>query len=881
MSVDASRVTTPLHRLFKMAVWAGAETAVRLHIARGDDPNARDETGLTALMIAAARNKSAICRMLADAGADLTALDPSGRSALEIAVASGAPEAAASIELALSQQMRHIIVAVAIVQPLTEAPPESSIATPEEALVRGLSKGEKMVPDISTSGLEDEAPSLVSALFPQNPIESAASSSVVNVLPALLDFEDDGEPLDVSGWEAEEESAPPIDDRPAAIAHVATQEAIGRHVALDDSADWTDFAAHLPFHAAQMLRSQYAEGRIEIRALLLRASREGSVPEQAIEDVCRDADGARNQATETLLGVVINDMGAEYDERFECRTPFDSSEAFVDPEESSEETETVDDALAFLDNLRSRHNEPIRLYMREAQSTVLLSGSEESELGREMDRAADAAIDALSRWPAGVQWLRLCIGSARRGERSINSIVSNPRDGAALMDAAGLDDLAAVESEPPIGAPNPAVDHDEEEGELDPTTTNEEALDAFALAEELAMLISSGAAGVESQIRTGLASLSLRRSFLIGLCDAAADGSEEGATFARAIRSLMAPRDRMVRANLRLVISLAKRYMYSGVPMDDLIQDGNIGLVSAVDKFDWRRGFRFSTMATWWIRQQISRSIADSSLAIRLPVHVYEIAQSLPREAEAFEKKSGRPPTIQQLARLVGHDWRKVETLLRASSAPMPIDSLDSEPTVKASNDPDPFEAISARELSITLAELLAELGAKPEKIVRLRYGFDSDRPQTLEEIGVLFNVTRERIRQIESKALTKLKHPTRVARLAPWSLDPERHSPSELADQSDDGDALAVAPVAPLARAAVTRPPILARAEDSKRLTPVERVLRQAAYLDIPVEHTTMGEETAIWVGLTKAIDSRHRKLIRSLMALGFKYWPGKGYWL
>ena len=879
MSVEAARATTPLHRLFKMAVWAGAETAVRLHIVRGDDPNSRDETGLTPLMIAAARNKSAVCRLLADAGADLTALDPSGRSALEIAVANGAAEAAAAIELALSQQTRHV---AASVQSPTESPPESWIAVPDEALVGGPFDGEKMVAEISPTAREGEAPSPVSAPTPQVPIESAAPSSVVNLSAARLDFEDDGAPLDISGWEAEEVSVPPVDDRPAAIAHVATQDAIGRHVALDDSADWADFEADLPFQAAPLLRAQDAEGRSEIRALLLRASREGSVPEQAIEDVCRDADGARNQATEALLGVVVNDMGAESDERFECRTPFDSSEAFVDPDESHEEAETVDEALAFLDNLRSRHNEPIRLYMREAQRTVLLSAEEEAALGREMDHAADAAIDALSRWPAGIEWLRLAIGSARRGDRSINSIVSSPREAAAPIEADGPDDLAAAGTEPLIGAPDPAADHDDQEGELGPATADEEAVDSYDQAEALATLVVDGRAGFESQIRATLASLSIRRSFLIGLCDAAADGSAEGAAYARAIRSLTAPRDRMVRANLRLVISLAKRYMYSGVPMDDLIQDGNIGLVSAVDKFDWRRGFRFSTMATWWIRQQISRSIADSSLAIRLPVHVYEIAQRFPREAEAFEKKTGRSPTIQQLAMLVGHDWRKVETLIRAASAPLPIESLDDEPALEAAGELDSFGAISASELRRTLDELLAELGARPEKILRLRYGMGIDEPQTLEEIGALFDVTRERIRQIESKALTKLKHPTRVARLAQWSLDPERHRPSVPGDQSDDGDgdAFAAPPVAPLPRAASTRSPIVALTEGGKRLTPVERVLRQAALLDIPVEQTTRGEETTTWVGLTKAIDNRHRKLIRSLMGLGFEYWPGKGYW-
>lgn len=881
MSVSPARAPTRIHRLFKMAVWAGAEMAVKLHIARGDDLDGRDDTGLTPLMIAASRNKAAVCRLLAEAGADLAALGPSGRSALDMAIESGATDAAAAIELALGRQKWRVAL---VASPMAAEPRPGTISgLAESSIQRASSDGDGSDSHSANEATtEDPPPEGLGSQRAEVEVAAAPSVNPAPAQPTRLDFEDDGEPLDLSGWEAEEDPTPPRDDRPAAVAHAATQEAIGRHAALDDSADWADFEADLPFQAAPLLRAQDGEGRAEIRALLLRANREGSVPERSVEEVCRDADGARNQATEALLGVVLNDMGAESDERFECRTPFDSSEAFVDPDESHEEAETVDEALAFLDNLRSRHNEPIRLYMREAQRTALLSAEEELDLGREMDDATDAALDALFRWPAGIDSLRLAIDSARRGERSINSILSSPREAAAPHESDGLDDFAATGTEPPIGAPHPASGHDDEEGELGPARANEEAVDAYDLADALATLVVAGRAGFESQIRAALASFSIRRSFLIGLCDAAADGSAEGAAYARAIRSLMAPRDRMVRSNLRLVISLAKRYLYSGVPFDDLIQDGNIGLVSAVDKFDWRRGFRFSTMATWWIRQQISRSIADNSLAIRLPVHVYEIAQRFPREAEAFEKKIGRSPTIQQLAKLVGHDSRKVETLLRAASTPLPIESLDDEPALEAAIDPDPFGAISASELRRTLDELLAELGARPEKIVRLRYGIGIDEPQTLEEIGALFDVTRERIRQIESKALSKLKHPTRVARLAQWSLDPERHRPSVPEDQNNDrdGEAIAAPPVAPLPRAPATRPPIVARTEGGKRLTAVERVLRQAALLDIPVEQTTRGEVTTTWVLLTKAIDNRHRKLIRSLMALGFEYWPSKGYW-
>ena len=881
VSVSPARGNPPIHRLFKMAVWAGAELAVKLHIARGDDLDGRDETGLTPLMIAATRNKAAVCRLLAEAGADLAAVDPSGRSALEIALGSGATEAAAAIELALDRQTPPV---VNVASTIGVAPPSAPNSSSSESPTRSASSDAEWSDGHAANEPTTECPLPWGLGLPGGGVEVAAppSASAACFPPMRLDFEDDGEPIDLSGWEAEEDSIPPRDDRPAAVAHVATQEAIGRHAAMDDSADWADFEADLPFQAAPMLRAQDVEGRVEIRALLLRASREGSVPEQSIEEVCRDADGARNPAAEALVRVVLNDMGAEADERFECRSPFDSSEAFVDPEESAPESETVDGALAFLDNLRSRHNEPIRLYMREAQRTVLLSAEEEAELGRSMDLAAEAAIDALSRWPAGINWLLHAIAGARAGARSINSIVSSPREAAAPVDAAGLDDSAAAETPLPNASHDSAMDHDGEDGEPGPTTADGETVDVFALADELASLTASKAPRPSAQIRAALAALSLRRSFLIGLGDAAADGSAEGGGYALAIRALMAPRDHMVRANLRLVISLAKKYMYSDVLLDDLIQDGNIGLLSAVDKFDWRRGFRFSTMATWWIRQQISRSIADYSLAIRLPVHVFEIAQRFPREAEAFEKRNGRPPTIQQLAMLVGREGRKVETLVRACSAPLSIDSLDDEPSMDASTDSGPFEERSASEMRAALDELLAELGPKPEKIVRLRFGIGTDEPQTLEEIGAIFDVTRERIRQIESKALTKLKHPTRLARLSQWSSEPEKHRPAEPERHSDDAanKILAPPPVAAPSRATPPRAPWGARAKGGTRLTPMELVLCQAAVLDIPVKQSKRGAETTTWVGLTKAVDNRHRKLIRSLMALGFEYWPGKGYW-
>lgn len=839
MSVASDHLPPSIHRLFKMAIWAGAETAVKLHIARGDDPNARDDAGLTPLMIAAARNKAAVCQLLIEAGSDLAALDLAGRSALAIAAESGATDAAAIIELALAGQAQAVGGA-----DLPLSPPSCA----------------------ST----DEATSF--AVEPPLPVQAQ---------PARIDFRDDGEPLDLSGWEPEEEIVPPVDDRPAAIAHVATQEAIAQHVALDDSADWAYFEADLPAHAAPLLRAQDSEGRSEIRALLLRASREGSVPEQAVEDVCRDANGARDPDTESLVGLVLGDMGAETDERFEFRSPFEDFETYVDPNESAMEADAVDEALGFLDNLRSRHNEPIRLYMREAQRTVLLSAEEEADLGKSMDRAADLAMDALSCWRAGIEWVVDAVGSARQGVRSVSSIASIARDATESLDTPALDDGFIEESKSFNASLNPLIDETDEDGGTTQMAPGPEALDVFALADELASLTTNVISGREDEIRAKLAALAPRRSFLIELSGAASDGTAESNRYRQAIGSLMLARDRMVRANLRLVISLAKKHMYSGVPMDDLIQDGNIGLMNAVDKFDWRRGFRFSTMATWWIRQQITRSIADSSLAIRLPVHVFEIAQRFPREIEALEKLFGHAPTIDQLAERVGHDPRKIETLIRACSAPLAIDALDEESNFEMAEVVDPFERVSAAHLRRTMDALLRELDAKPEKIVRLRYGIGTDEPQTLEEIGALFNVTRERIRQIESKALTKMKHPIRLARLSCWSLNPDESASAASMPQGDDAGG-SMSPPSPTPRAN----PIplasrkVARAENGKRLSPMERVLREATLLDISVDQGVVGKESATWVYLTRAADNRHRKLIRSLLAMGFEYWPGKGYW-
>jgi RNA polymerase primary sigma factor len=804
---------------FRMAVTAGVVEAVRLHVARGDRLDARDASGMTPFLLACSRNKVAVCRVLLEAGADPWLLTPSGATALEVARAAGAAE--------VGKLLEQLVPVPTARQPL-----------PDE------------IPVIDGAGEFDAA--------------------------------DDREPglSDLDCWEPEPEPIVPMVDPCIRQELEEAQAVIARHVPTDDSAGWDDVELLLPNRASSLSNPEDLESIGRLRVILLRAIREGSVPEQLLEELAQTPDCDADRSAVQALRRSVQDLGAECDERFEYSTPWEDFRVQVDPQESPDEEEAIADALSLVESLLAPRNDPLRLYQREFARVPLLTADEEVSLGRAMEQGIARACIALISWTEGLHCIAEAAMKVRAGQRSIRSL----RAGAAEVPVALQDD----DSDERISAAALAADEiihpavlgpADENAEVDPDTAmapvtheGDELAELISLVDELKRVTSTPNSD-EAEARRLVSALNLARGFLVELLAMAeSSGSTAAVDFREAMATYLQARDAMVRGNLRLAFFHARKALSTGLDLADLTQEANLGLIRAAEKFDWRRGYRFSTYATWWVRQQVLRSVADDGRLVRLPVHLHEKVRQARRVARSLEAQTGLLPTHAEIASQMGLPKASVDKWFSFDQAPEAIDdvelvgrmSLDAQDRYVL---PDPSEAAGVNDEAASIHALLSSLKPKEEQVLRMRFGLGGIDPMTLEEVGACFDFTRERARQIENAALKKLKHPSRRKTLA--GLAGESGAEPDL-----DGDAKAGA--SPLVDSADTDD---AAALPKVRANGLQRVLDLAAREGLVVvdERERKG---SVWVHLVAPRTAGERKVLRELLRLGFELWPGKGYW-
>lgn len=710
LSEENTRPVQPLNRLLKIAAAAGVESAVRLHIKRGDDINGRDDSGQTPLMIAASRNRAAVCRLLIEEGADFNLKDLSGNNALTIARNAGANDAIAIIQDAIAFEK-----------------------------------------------------SSLSEILPSQELVTAGSSG--QSFSNALDFsDDDDDSLNLSDWEPELDTPVPESDISLVQKAVEVHKLISDHTPIDLSEDWADFEVFLPEKAFQAPKLIDEDFRTQIQQLFLRAVREGSVPESIIDEISSNFPEPDCKEIYSLIETIVNDLGAETDTRFEIEPPLEVTD------ETFYEADEVQAAMNFMDDIASHNNDSLRYFVRDMSKTSLLSADDEIFLGKEMEAAFDGALDALAAWEGGLKKLIHYANLVENGEIEVEWISSGKAN-----DPIDFDDESI------LGDENDTDSYEIDNildgvDELKNSHLSPAAQDFLASINDLLNLLSDiqQANAQKALVKSCLSKLVLTRAFLLELASDKKfliEGGDAAARFDSYVKRQEHARNRMITSNLRLVMSVAKRYQSFRMPFEDLVQEGNLGLMKAVDRFDWRRGFKFSTYATWWIRQAISRVLADKGRTIRVPVHVNELMYKIAKEAEQIENKTGKYPPAEEIAVNLQISSAKVLFSLKNMNEPVSIEELRSNnisniELITDSSVPDPFVSVAYKNLNENLNFLLAELKSDQARIVRLRYGLEDGHMYTLQEIGELMGVTRERIRQIESKAISKLSFPERSQHL-------------------------------------------------------------------------------------------------------------------
>lgn len=692
----------PLNSAFKLAVTHGVLASIRLHISRNDSLDARDEAGQTPLMIAARKNRAEACRLLLDAGADESLVDSNGCTALDLALAAGAHE---TLAVFASRCCGSQFPSVTEPVPLPVA----------------------------------SSPTLVKL--------SSSPSTTTN---AVLEGSDE------DSWTPVEEKPPP-EDLPALLELArAAQTKMSVHRPKDTSAiQWDDVSGYLPTDVDITGIPDLVEKGL--REIVLMGIREGEVRSAHVNDLLTEVDTSTPDSLYRLIVQMLNDLGTEVDDTFGPSEEWVSSRPSLLPYATDAEAELLDEALQYLKGLLQVRNEPSRIFAKEAYVHPLLSQESEVRLAQLMEQSVEAAIEYLSEWPSGLCSLLTRCDELKRGVRSLRS-----------MQSSGAPEVGESEAEPDESldlalalSPHKHDATEDEETSVETEESSDHMEEFILLAGSLQQLVKSsndGTPEVARKTRQILLQMRLAGLFLCSLSDPT-DTAPAAAGFAISTAKFLNARDQLVLSNLKLVVQFAKRYVRPGVDYLDLLQEGHIGLMRAVDRFDWRRGFKFSTMATWWIRQQVQRAAPELGFHIRLPAHAVEKSWLMKRYLREFEDEHGHAPTTAWVAEKMDMPVRKVEPVLRCISEAVALDDLEKYEWLVEVPESDPVEAAHTLEAIARADKLLQAISAKSgrrmaEKVLRMRYGVGVHQELTLDEIGKRYGLTRERIRQIESKGI-------------------------------------------------------------------------------------------------------------------------------
>lgn len=818
-----------LNPLMRIAITTGVETSVALHITRGDDVDARDSDGHTPLMLCALRNQTKVCALLLDAGANVALLSPSGQNAYEIALEKRSFEVAELLRSRIPGNGRHVSNSI-----------DPICLNPDLEQMEGQHSNEG-----SFSGID--------------------------------------------AWEAEVEQAPPEADSNVVIEVSKKHTEISRHIPIDSSTGWDDIDVVLPDTAVVPSRLRDDEVLSALRLILLRGMREGSVPDENINDIAEliDTDGEHEVARH--LRDILGSIGAVTDERIEYETPFEDFRVYVDSVASVQEEDAATDALTELDALISKRYEPLRLYLKGLQSYALLTASEELQLGKRMEQSIQRAVELVSGDCSAARHVLNAVRQVHSGECALSSISKGHSES---KDSANEASTAVPDAATPIAVARSLVEAPEDDIDQ---TDNGNVVDLALIIESLEKHLSNNTRGVShDELFDIISSLNLSASFLSGFAEAHAEWqcATTKLAFVETMRIYRQAYDQMATSNLRLVLSIARKYIYSGIPLDDLVQEGNLGLIKAVERYDWRRGFRFSTYATWWIRQQISRSVADTCRTVRLPVYVHEQVQNIRSFIRKYKKDAGRLPSLPIIAEAMNLKEEKVRSLITHLEETVSIDEID----LNSLADPefiarfqleDPADVVSAEEQAKRVVEALDSLSRKQRTILCMRYGVNVQDYSTLEEIGQCMGLTRERVRQLESKALKLLQHPVRVAwingvgelRKHSKPITDLKRDSSDERNVATETDTLTNGSNAPLE---VKREQLLKNTDESQpQLSPFAEALLHAEQLGYSVKDHKTALERRLWINITSIGSVEVYRLTKKLKSLGFQEEVGKGYWI